>query len=64
MASGDSVDEIQVIDTFSKMKTEGNAEYKDEDSFRGGKTFSLLVLFHESCLTEAWGTPTYFHLLF
>ncbi|XP_073983516.1 phosphatidylinositol 4-phosphate 5-kinase 59B isoform X17 [Rhodnius prolixus] len=35
MASGDSVDEIQVIDTFSKMKTEGNAEYKDEDSFRG-----------------------------
>lgn len=53
MASGDSVDEIQVIDTFSKMKTEGNAEYKDEDSFRGGKTFSLLVLFHESCLTEA-----------
>ncbi|KAK9512890.1 hypothetical protein O3M35_001205 [Rhynocoris fuscipes] len=35
MASGDSVDEIQVLDTFSKMKTEGNAEFKDEDSFRG-----------------------------
>ncbi|XP_014262089.1 phosphatidylinositol 4-phosphate 5-kinase type-1 alpha isoform X12 [Cimex lectularius] len=36
MASGDGVDEIQVIDTFNKMKTEGTASnYKDDDSIRG-----------------------------
>lgn len=35
MASGDSVDEIQVIDTFSKMKTGTNAEFKDNESYRG-----------------------------
>lgn len=34
MASGDSVDEIQVIDTFSKMKTGTNTEFKDNESYR------------------------------
>ncbi|XP_066905035.1 phosphatidylinositol 4-phosphate 5-kinase type-1 alpha isoform X14 [Halyomorpha halys] len=34
MASGDGVDEIQVLDTFSKMKTGTNAEFKDNESYR------------------------------
>lgn len=32
MATGESVDEIQVIDSFNKLKT---FEYKDDESYRG-----------------------------
>jgi hypothetical protein len=39
MASGDSIDEIQVIDSLSKLKTDGNAtDYKDEDNINEGKS--------------------------